>query len=448
MDIKIAVIGAGSAVFSLSMIRDLCLTPNLSGSRIVFMDIDQSRLDAAYTLCQRYAQEVGTTLRLEKTTDRREALQGADFVINTALAAGHHRLREGWEIGRKHGYRLGGSLHIMHDEAFWVNFYQYRLFESLIQDILTYCPDAWYLKVANPVFAGVTLLGRKYPELKMVGLCHGFSGVYRLAEKIGLDREGLTFEIPGVNHFVWLTKLYHGGQDQMPRVREWAENDAPRYWETCGLSDPLGPKPVDLFKRFGVFPIGDTATPGGGAWSWWYHTDDATEKRWKEDPTGWYDGHFTWTEKIVKDIRKASEDPAVRVTEIFPPKASGEVMIPMIESIACNIPRVLISNILNAGDFVPGVPLDVAVEIPALVSAHGIQGIRTDGLPDAVMAYLLRDRVAPMETELQAYEQGSRELLLQLILMDPWTHSEEQANAFLNELLALPYHAEMREHYR
>jgi alpha-galactosidase len=115
---KIALIGAGSAVFSLSLIRDLCLTPNLVGSVVSFLDIDESRLDGVYNLCRRYASEVSIQLNQEKTTDRRVALQDADFVINTALGAGHHRLREGWAIGRKHGYRIGGSLHILHDEAF------------------------------------------------------------------------------------------------------------------------------------------------------------------------------------------------------------------------------------------------------------------------------------------------------------------------------------------
>jgi alpha-galactosidase len=104
METKISIIGAGSGAFSLSMIRDICLTPNLAGSTVSFMDIDAERLEAAYTLCQRYAQELSFELHLEKTLDRRESLQGADFVINTALAAGHHRPREGWEIARRYGY--------------------------------------------------------------------------------------------------------------------------------------------------------------------------------------------------------------------------------------------------------------------------------------------------------------------------------------------------------
>lgn len=74
--------------------------------------------------------------------------------------------------------------------------------------------------------------------------------------------------------------------------------------------------------------------------------------------------------------------------------------------------------------------------------------MRTNGLPGPVIAYLNRDRVAPIEIELEAYKTGRKELLLQLILMDPYTKSEAQACALLDEILALPYHKAMRQHYR
>jgi alpha-galactosidase len=444
---KISIIGAGSAVFSLRLIIDFCLTPNLQGSTISFMDIDQGRLDAIHRLCQRYADEVGIRLTLEKTTNRRESLAGADFVINTALAAGHERLREGWTVARQHGYRLGGSLHVYHDEAFWINFYQFRLFDEVITDVLDICPEAWYLQVGNPVLAGITYLGRKYPQAKIVGLCHGFSGVYRIADVLGLDRERLHFQIPGVNHFVWLTHLYHDGQDVMPAFERWIETEAPAYWETCPPSDFLGPVAVDLYKRFGAFPIGDTCNPGGGSWPYWHHVDDATEKRWKEDPYLWYENYFGWLDRTVRKIREAGEDASAKVSEVFPPKLSGEVMVPIIESIACDVPRVIVANIPNSGDFVPGVPRDFAVEIPTLVSKCGIQGIKTGGLPRPLIAYILRDRVAPIETELEAYQTGSREALRQLILMDPYTQSDDQARSLLDGILSLPYHDAMRQHF-
>jgi alpha-galactosidase len=444
---KIALIGAGSAVFSLSLIRDLCLTPNLAGSLVCFMDLDSSRLDGAFNLCQRFAREVGIQLNLEKTPDRRVALQDADFVINTALGAGHHRLQAGWEIGRRHGYRIGGSLHVMHDEAFWVNFYQYRLFEAFIQDILEICPNAYYLQAANPVFAGITLLGRMYPQARIVGLCHGYHGVYHLAQELGLDPARLTFEIPGVNHFVFLTELYADGKNALPLIDAWLAEKAPDYWNECHNSDDLGPKPFDVYRKLGLFPIGDTANPGGGAWPFWYHTDDETEKHWQEDPWNWYQGHFHRIAQTVADIQRISQEPSIRVTDHFQPKKSGEAFIEMIESIVCDIPRPLVVNVPNTYEYIPAIPKDVAVEIQALVSARGIQGIRTNGLPRQILARVFHDRIGPMEMELAAYEQGSYELLLQLVLMDPFTKSLDQAKALLDEILALPYHAEMRAHY-
>jgi alpha-galactosidase len=48
--------------------------------------------------------------------------------------------------------------------------------------------------------------------------------------------------------------------------------------------------------------IGDTATPGGGTWPWWYHIDDETERNWKEDPQNWYEGYFVGGKKNVEEI--------------------------------------------------------------------------------------------------------------------------------------------------
>jgi alpha-galactosidase len=97
---------------------------------------------------------------------------------------------------------------------------------------------------------------------------------------------------------------------------------------------------------------------------------------------------------------------------------------------------------------VPGIPRDFAVEIPTLVSKRGIEGIQTRGLPDPVLAQIWRDRVGPVTIELAAYDEGSRERLLELIVSDPWTHSLAQAEAMMDEILAMPEHAEMRAHYQ
>src|SRR5690349_18043530 len=96
--IKVSVIGAGSAQFSLGLVKDLCLTPGLSGSLVSFMDIDADRLDMIEKLARRYAKELGSDLRFERTAERAASLRDADFVINTASVTSHHAQRAAREL--------------------------------------------------------------------------------------------------------------------------------------------------------------------------------------------------------------------------------------------------------------------------------------------------------------------------------------------------------------
>jgi alpha-galactosidase len=301
--------------------------------------------------------------------------------------------------------------------------------------------------VANPVLAGVTHLSRTYPHLKIVGICHGYAGVYQIAEVLGLDPDGLTYEIPGVNHHVWLRAIHHNGRDVFPMLDQWIENGAEEYWKTCDPSDDLGPQAIDLYRRFGVFPIGDTCTPGGGAWPWWYHNDVETEKRWHEDTIGWWERHQQRGDDRVREIGVVANDPSRPVSEMFPPRKSREVMVPLIEAVAVDAPRVLIGNVLNTHEYVPGIPRDFAVEIPLHASKNGVQPIQTGALPRPVIAQILRDRVAPVEIEISAYLEHSRGRLVDLVLTDPWTTSLDQATQLVDEILAMPGQDDMRAWY-
>jgi len=441
---KIGVIGAGSGIFSLNMIKDLCLTPTLHDATVCFMDIDEERLDAAFTLCNRYAQEVGMKLHIEKTTCREACLRDADFVVCTALVGGYQGWKDGWEIGKKWGFRWGGSLHVMHDEAFWINFYQLRLMEDVLLDTMRICPNAWLLMVSNPVLAGITYLKRKYPDAKLVGLCHGYSGVNNLIKRLNLDPKKVSYQIPGVNHLVWLNRFYYEGKDAFPLVDKWIERHSEEYFKTCGFSDGTGPKMVDMYRRYGVFPIGDTGNPGGGAWGWFYHTDGEEEKRWNEDPDTWFQHYFIWSEKNVERVKQAAYDPTVKVVDLVGLEASDEPIISLIEAIHCDIERVIIVNVMNGRLSVPGLPADFEVEVPALVSARGIQPIATEPLPKAILAYIYRDRIAPVEMELEAIRTRSKDLLVDLVMMDPFCHSRAQAEGLVEDILNLPYHTEMK----
>ncbi|GAB1482940.1 alpha-glucosidase AglA [Treponema sp.] len=448
MQQKLALIGAGSATFSLNLIKDLCLTDSLENMQIVLMDVDVARLNAAYALCTRYALEAGAKLLIKKTKSRKDALKNANFVIDTALPGGLGKLREGWDIAFRHGYRFGGSFHVVHDEAFWINYHQLSLMEEIVQDMERYCPDAYLVMVANPVLAGITYLSRKYRGIKLVGMCHGFGGVYSLARTLGLEREHITFSSPGVNHFVWLSDFRYKGEDAYPILDKWLATKAEEHWAKCGVSDHEGRKPCDIYKRYGLFPIGDTATPGGGAWPWQYHVDDQVEKSWGEDPKTWYQNYFDSGLESVKKIAEAVSDKSHPVRSHFPSETSDEPMVPLIEALACDKERIVIVNIPNEGSLVPGVPENFEVEVPALISGRGIQGIQTKRLPQPILSRLLRDRVAPVEIELEAYDRGDRKLLHELVMLDPWTRSDKQATGLIEEILALPHNASMAAHYK
>ncbi len=434
-------------MFSLSLIRDLCLTPGLRGSEISLMDINEQRLDSIHRLTVRYAEEMDAGITATKTTDRRESLAGADFVINTALVPGWEKLRGGWDIARRLSYRWGGSLHVMHDEAFWINYPQLAFFEEVVEDVLDVCPNVWYLQVANPVLAGTTHLTQKYPALKIVGLCHGFSGVYRIADALGLDRDKLTYEIPGVNHTLFATHIYYEGRDVFPLLDRWIEEEAETYWKTARSSDDRSPQAIDLYKRFGVFPNGDICTPGGGSWPWWYHTYAATEARWQEDPEVLWERYFTHGVEGVDEIEAAARDESTPVSTVFPRKHSGEVMVPMIEALATDTAKVLIGNVPNRGEYVPGVPRDFAVEIPLLVTKRGIEPIQAKPLPQAVISHILYDRVATVTLEIEAFKTGSKARLLELVQLDPFTRLLQQAETLLNEILDMPGHEVLKAHY-
>ena len=86
---KIAILGAGSLFWSSTIIHDLCSTPEMKGSTISLVDIDEDRLNSVYRLAKRYSAEVKFEMTVLKTKNRREAIKDSDFVINTAMAGGH-----------------------------------------------------------------------------------------------------------------------------------------------------------------------------------------------------------------------------------------------------------------------------------------------------------------------------------------------------------------------
>ena len=106
MSVKICIIGAGSASFSVNLVKDVCINEHFKGSTVTLVDINDDRLNAIYGLCVRYKEELGADINIVKTKDRIEGMKGADFVLNVALDGGHERFKQCLEVAYNNGYRF------------------------------------------------------------------------------------------------------------------------------------------------------------------------------------------------------------------------------------------------------------------------------------------------------------------------------------------------------
>ena len=449
--VKVTVIGAGGVVFSLGLVKDLCLTEGLSGSLVSFMDINEERLDVIYNLALRYAEDLGSDLKFERTLNREEALQGADFVVNIATIT-HN------EYFMKRRRELADTLGYFYGRTGMPEYHNLQLMLDVATDMARICPDAWILQAGNPVFGGTTLMARE-TGIKACGLCHGHYGYQRISRAIGLDPEKVTWQAPGLNHNIWLTHFYYEGKDAYPILDRWIAEEAESYWaemdETeSGPPAQMSRSAIHQYKMYGLMPVGDTPRRGG----WWYHTDLETRARWYggsgggDTPAG-RDRILKGKEEKYAQMMEAATDPKMRPSEIFGNTKTHEQHVPIIDGLTNDVEGQFQVNVLNKGALA-GLPDDVAVEVPAIVNKKGIQPLRVEPLPRKVLLEQIYPDWLDMERTLEALKTGDMSMLLYGILENHPTRSYDQAVETLQALVdiepnePMAYIEDIHDHYK
>ncbi|HUS95869.1 MAG TPA: hypothetical protein VMX97_03920, partial [Hyphomicrobiaceae bacterium] len=194
---------------------------------------------------------------------------------------------------------------------------------------------------------------------------------------------------------------------------------------------------------------------------WWHHTDQKTKERWygnsgpffRKDAPGGFDCEIQWNrylqDKVVlhQELVQLAKQPTAALIEKHPLQSSGEQHISIVDAMVNDKETVLELNVPNDG-CLDGVPDDVLVEIPVIVSGRGIQGVRVGRLPASVMNHSMIPRLIRMENILNAYMNRDRKTLVLMLMDDPRTRSFEQAKRLIDTLLAQPWNAGAAEHYR
>ncbi len=417
---KIILIGAGSTSFGMSCIKDSFFTKELWGSELVFVDLDQIALDRMVKAAKRINNELGAGYKISGTTNRCKALSGADYVI-TSIAINRIALwKQDFAIPKKYGINHvlgenGGPGCVFHTMR------NIPIILDICKDIEALCPNALLINFTNPE-SRICLAIKKYTSVKAVGLCHQIGEGIRIISKImGKVPEEVDVKAMGLNHFTWMVDIRdkRNGEDLYPLLREKEKTFDPEFEKLSRF----------MFHKFGLFPTsGDSHL---GEYIPYAHEMMSTEgynfqedEKWRDDSVKLIDGLGDGTQELTPEILAPS----------------GEEAFKIIKGIYCNSNEYIISANLPNNGYIPNLPTDAIVEVPAFVSGNGLTGIGMGELPRGIVSLCL-SQIGVQHLVVDAGVTGNTELVLQALLADPNIPSAKAAMGIYRELMEIsrPY---------
>ncbi len=201
---KIVLIGAGSAQFGYSTVGDIAQSETLRerNTDIVLHDINKETLDGVANKVQNVIAHENLPFTLSATTSRKDALAHADFCIISIEVGDRFELWEqDWRIPQQFGIRQvygenggpGGFFHSL------------RIIPPILEiceDISKICPDAFVFNFSNPMSRICTTVHRKFPNLRLIGMCHEIASLpHHLPHILNVPFEKLKVTAGGLNHF-------------------------------------------------------------------------------------------------------------------------------------------------------------------------------------------------------------------------------------------------------
>ncbi|MDQ0947687.1 alpha-galactosidase [Streptomyces phaeochromogenes] len=361
-DVKIAFVGAGSVVFTQGLLADLFAFPELGHARIALHDIDEERLATAEGAARHIADERGAKPTITAHLDRRAALEGADFVVNTVQVGMNEATRTDFGVPARHGVRqtIGDTLGI---GGIFRALRTFPVLRGLAEDMAELCPDAQLLNYTNPMAMNVLYLSRIAPALRVTGLCHSvYWTMHDLSQLVGVPFEEVSYLAAGVNHQAWVLRFERDGRDLHPLLDAAIAKDP-------GL---LRRVRVDMYRRLGHYPT-ETSEHSAEYVPWYLHHDTEIERL--RLPVGAYLGII---EENTADYERTRR--ALLADAPLPVEGTMEYAPQVIHSVVTGTPRTIYGNVPNRG-LIDNLPADSVVEVPCLADALGVQPTRVGSLP-------------------------------------------------------------------
>jgi len=413
MSFKVAFIGAGSIGFTRGLMKDLLAVPEFRHIEVAFTDINPHNLDMVTQLVQRDIDANGLNIRIQSTTDRREALKDAKYVFCVVRIGGLEAFKLDVEIPLKYGIDqcVGDTLC-----AGGIMYGQRGIAEmlSICKDIREVAAkDVLLLNYANPM-AMLTWACNKYGGVNTIGLCHGVQGGHwQIATALGLEKKDVDIICAGINHQTWYISVKHNGEDMTGKLLEAFENH-PEFSRTEKVR-------IDMLRRFGYY-----STESNGHLSEyvpWYRKRPEEIKDWI-DLGSWINGETggylrvctegrTWFET---DFPNWMKDPALEYKQENRGEEHGSYIIEGLET-----GRVYRGhfNVVNNG-IITNLPDDAIIEAPGYVDRNGISMPVVGDLPLGPAA-VCNASISVQRLSVEAAVHGDDKLLRQAMMMDPLT---------------------------
>jgi alpha-galactosidase len=404
---KIAMIGAGSIVFTRTLLNDMLATPALAGATYALMSPTETKLRRMEAFAKRMIAENGVNASVYATTSREDAVRDADFVICMIQVGGSEAFGHDYEIPLKYGVDqcIGDSLG---PGGVLRGLRSMPVMSDLVKDMERLSkPGAVLLNYTNPMAAVCYGLG-KVSNVPYIGLCHGVQTTLDLISGyVEVPKDQIDFLCAGINHMAWFLKLEHEGKDLYPLFKERCE--LPGYYVNEKVR-------IEVMRHFGYFMTESTGHLS--EYIPWFRSSERAMKLYCDEPAfgGESGAYYKWS-KVVAE-KYATTDPLQFESPRLDPR-SVEYCSYILEALVTGRPFRLQGNIRNDG-YITNLPQGCCVEVPVYVDREGLHPLRVGELPPQCAA-LNQSNVTVQALSVEAGLTGDPELAMQAIAMDPLT---------------------------
>ncbi|MBO9606583.1 MAG: alpha-galactosidase [Paenibacillaceae bacterium] len=402
---RVAIIGAGSIVFCKTLLLDIMATPALEETEFVLMAPSTTKTSQVAAYANRVIEANGLKAKVTVTTDRREALRGANYVICSFQVGGVSAFELDYRIPLKYGVDqcIGDTLG---PGGIFRALRSIPVVLEVARDMEELCPNATLLNYVNPMAMIGWALGET--KVKFVGLCHGVQTTLDLISGyVGVPKREIDYVSAGINHMGWFLRIEHNGRDLYPLLREKFEQ--PEFYVNEKVRG-------EVFRHFGYFMTESTGHLS--EYVPWFRKSSQALGLYCDEPSfgGESGAYYSWCTYVANKYKE--QDILAGEPATLPPR-SVEYCAYIIEALETGRTFTFNGNVRNDG-MIANLPADCCAEGPIYADRTGLHRTLVGELPPQCAALNLTN-INVQRLAVLAAKSGDPEAVVQACALDPLT---------------------------